>query len=134
MLSRSAHPPVAPLFIAFRVMVGLGLTMIGGRVVRRRGRHAAPDRRRAAVLRALSWMTFSGWVATLAGWYVTEIGRQPWIVYGLLRTADVVAPHPATVVGATLLAYALLVCLPVGWPTCLRCGISARSRPRRCGC
>ena len=34
-------------------------------------------------------MTFSGWVATVAGWYVTEIGRQPFIVYGLLRTADV---------------------------------------------
>ena len=34
-------------------------------------------------------MTFSGWVATLAGWIVTEIGRQPWLVYGILRTADV---------------------------------------------
>jgi cytochrome d ubiquinol oxidase subunit I len=47
-------------------------------------------------------MTFSGWVATLAGWYVTEIGRQPFIVYGLLRTADVVASHGATIVAATL--------------------------------
>ena len=59
-------------------------------------------------MRALSVMTFSGWVATLAGWYVTEIGRQPWIVYGELRTADVVASHPATVVGSTLVAYAAL--------------------------
>ncbi len=100
-----AHPPVAPLFIAFRVMVGLGLTMIAvAWYAAWATRGAGPPSR--GVLRALSWMTFSGWVATLAGWYVTEIGRQPWIVYGLLRTADVVAPHPATVVGATLLAYA----------------------------
>ena len=50
-------------------------------------------------------MTFSGWVATLAGWYVTEIGRQPFLVYGLLRTADLVADHPPAMVLATLVAY-----------------------------
>ena len=50
-------------------------------------------------------MTFSGWVSTLAGWYVTEIGRQPFIVYGLLRTADVVADHPSGMVLSTLVAY-----------------------------
>jgi cytochrome d ubiquinol oxidase subunit I len=50
-------------------------------------------------------MTFSGWVATLAGWYVTEIGRQPFLVYGLLRTADLVAPHPPHMVLGTLIAY-----------------------------
>jgi cytochrome d ubiquinol oxidase subunit I len=102
-----AHPPVAPLFVAFRVMVGIGLAMIGvawyAAWATRRSR--APSR---PTLRALSLMTFSGWVATLAGWYVTEIGRQPWIVYGELRTADVVASHPATVVGGTLVAYAAL--------------------------
>jgi hypothetical protein len=53
-------------------------------------------------------MTFSGWVATLAGWYVTEIGRQPFIVYGVLRTADVVASHGATMVAATLAAWLVL--------------------------
>jgi cytochrome d ubiquinol oxidase subunit I len=102
-----AHPPVAPLFVAFRVMVGLGLTMIVvswyAAWATRRG--AVPSRR---ALRALSLMTFSGWIATLAGWYVTEVGRQPWIVYGELRTADVVASHPAAVVGGTLAAYAAL--------------------------
>jgi cytochrome d ubiquinol oxidase subunit I len=101
------HPPVAPLFIAFRVMVGLGLTMIGvgwyAAWATRRG--AMPSRR---VLRAVSLMTFSGWIATLAGWCVTEVGRQPWIVYGRLRTAEVVASHPAAVVGGTLAAYAAL--------------------------
>ena len=47
----------------------------------------------------------SGWVATLAGWYVTEIGRQPYLVYGLLKTADAVAPHPPAMLMGTLVAY-----------------------------
>jgi cytochrome d ubiquinol oxidase subunit I len=59
-------------------------------------------------LRALALLTFAGWVAVLAGWYVTEIGRQPWIVYGELAVADVVADHTAVVMRGTLLAYALL--------------------------
>ena len=50
-------------------------------------------------------MTFSGWVSTIAGWWVTEIGRQPFLVYGVLRTADLVAPHPAGMVLSTLIAY-----------------------------
>jgi cytochrome d ubiquinol oxidase subunit I len=56
-------------------------------------------------LRVLAGMTFAGWIATLAGWYVTEIGRQPFIVYGLLRSADAVAAHPPAMVLSTLLAY-----------------------------
>ena len=56
-------------------------------------------------LRLLGAMTFSGWVSTLAGWYVTEIGRQPFLVYGLLRTSDLVADHPAGMVLSTLVAY-----------------------------
>ena len=50
-------------------------------------------------------MTYSGWVAVLAGWYVTEIGRQPWIVYGVLRTAEVVANHGSGMVLSSLIAY-----------------------------
>ncbi|MFL6661556.1 MAG: cytochrome ubiquinol oxidase subunit I, partial [Rhizobacter sp.] len=84
---RGAHPPVAPVFFAFRAMVGVGVLMLlaswsGWWMYRRRGWAAS------ALPRPLLWvltaMTFSGWVATLAGWYVTEIGRQPFIVYGLL--------------------------------------------------
>jgi cytochrome bd ubiquinol oxidase subunit I len=56
-------------------------------------------------LRVLAGMTFSGWVATLAGWWVTEIGRQPFLVYGVLRTADLVADHPPGLVLTTLVAY-----------------------------
>ena len=50
-------------------------------------------------------MSFSGWVATVAGWYVTEIGRQPYIVQGLLRTAEVASSTPAPMIALTLAAY-----------------------------
>jgi cytochrome d ubiquinol oxidase subunit I len=53
-------------------------------------------------------MALSGWVATLAGWYTTEIGRQPWLVDGVLKTSDAVAALPATSVGITLAAYLLV--------------------------
>jgi cytochrome d ubiquinol oxidase subunit I len=59
-------------------------------------------------LRVLSAMTFAGWVSTLAGWCVTEIGRQPFLVYGLLRTRDLVGDHAPGTVLATLLAYLAL--------------------------
>ena len=101
------HPPVALVFYAFRIMLTVGLLMIavawwaGLRLIR--GRELTPRQ-----LRAVSLMTFSGWVATLAGWYVTEIGRQPWLVYELLPAAEVVAPHAAGTVAGTLVAYAVL--------------------------
>jgi cytochrome d ubiquinol oxidase subunit I len=57
------------------------------------------------VLWALTAMTFSGWVATLAGWYTTEIGRQPWVVDGVLTTAESVADVPAPMVLGTLVVY-----------------------------
>jgi cytochrome d ubiquinol oxidase subunit I len=102
-----AHPPVAIVFFAFRIMVGVGLSMIGvswlAAWALRGG--ATPGR---SILRALSAMTFAGWVATLAGWITTEVGRQPWIIYEALTVAEVVAPHPAGTVAATLLAYAAL--------------------------
>ena len=53
-------------------------------------------------------MSFSGWLATLAGWYVTEIGRQPFIIYSLLRTADVVSTTHARTVAMTLVGYVAL--------------------------
>jgi cytochrome bd ubiquinol oxidase subunit I len=104
----NAHPPVAPVFWSFRVMVGMGLLMLAV------SWWAAWTLRRAGttyprpVLYALAAMTFSGWVSTLAGWFVTEIGRQPFLVYGLLRTADLVAEHPPTMVMSTLVAYLLV--------------------------
>jgi cytochrome d ubiquinol oxidase subunit I len=109
-----AHPPVAPVFFGFRVMVGVGMLMLlvswWAVLALRRARRAGAEPARP-LLWTLSAMTFSGWLATLAGWYVTEIGRQPFIVYGLLRTADVVAPHGAPLVATTLVAYLLLYAL-----------------------
>jgi cytochrome d ubiquinol oxidase subunit I len=57
---------------------------------------------------ALAGMSFSGWAATLAGWYVTEIGRQPWLVTGVLRTEEAVGPVPGTHVAFTLAVYVIL--------------------------
>ena len=115
----NAHPPVGPVFWSFRVMVGVGMLMLvvawGMALLlwRRRRTQAALPR---FALYILAGMTFSGWVATLAGWWVTEIGRQPFIVYGLLRTADTVAEHPVPLVMGTLIAWlALYVVLLVSY-------------------
>jgi cytochrome bd ubiquinol oxidase subunit I len=110
---KGEHPPVAPVFWGFRVMVGIGMLMLAvswfgvWKIWRRKGTEGLPR----YLLYTFAAMTFSGWVATLAGWYVTEIGRQPWIVYGLVKTADVVAPHPPPMVLGTLIAYLLLYVL-----------------------
>ena len=102
------HPPVAPLFFAFRIMVGVGLLMLafswaGWWLYRRRGWAAA--RLPRPLLWGLTLMSFSGWVATVSGWYVTEIGRQPYIVYGLLRVDEVASKVPAPMIAATLTLY-----------------------------
>jgi cytochrome d ubiquinol oxidase subunit I len=101
------HPPVAPLFFSFRIMVGVGMLMLlvswASVWVTRKGRETP-----TWLARVLVGMTFSGWVATVAGWYVTEIGRQPWLVQGVLRTADAVGPVPATPIAISLTTYLLL--------------------------
>jgi cytochrome d ubiquinol oxidase subunit I len=109
---KGAHPPVAPVFYAFRVMVGVGTLMM--LVAAWAAWRLWPQRRadQTSLGRPLLWvlsgMAFSGWVATLAGWYVTEIGRQPFVVYGLLRTADVATQIPPAYVAMTLTAYAVV--------------------------
>ena len=81
------HPPVAPLFFAFRIMVGIGMLMLTiswlGRIQLWRNKPLPKW-----LLKVLVVMSFSGWLATLAGWYVTEIGRQPWLVTGILTVKD----------------------------------------------
>ena len=106
-----AHPPVLPVFFAFRVMVGVGVLMLAASwlglwLYRRVGWHAT--RLPRWLLWGLAGMTFSGWVATVAGWWVTEIGRQPFIVYGLVRTADVASSTPAPMIAATLALYLVM--------------------------
>jgi len=107
----NAHPPPLPMFFAFRVMVGMGVLMLAtswlGWWLYRRTRWQ-PALLPRPLLWLLAGMTFSGWVATVAGWYVTEIGRQPFVVYGLVRTADVVAQVPPVMIGLTLVLYVSL--------------------------
>ena len=101
------HPPVAPVFFAFRIMIGVGLLMLAvgwlaAWQVWRRGEPAS------WLLRVMALMSFSGWVAVLAGWYTTEIGRQPWLVQGVLRTTDATSSVPASMIGLSLAIYLLV--------------------------
>jgi cytochrome bd ubiquinol oxidase subunit I len=105
---KDKHPPVAPLFWAFRIMVGTGMLMLAVSwfaAWQLRRNSSDPS---AWAMRALVAMTFSGWVATVAGWYVTEIGRQPYLVYGLLTTAKAASDVPATMIAATLAMYLVM--------------------------
>ncbi len=101
------HPPVAPVFWSFRIMVATGMAML---LVSWWAVWTLLVKRNCSqlLLRTLSIMTFSGWVAVLPGWYVTEVGRQPWIIYGQLRVSEIVADHDGGVVLASLLAYVAL--------------------------
>jgi len=108
---RDQHPPALPLFFAFRVMVGVGVLMLAtswtGWWLLRRARWQ-PGGLPKWLLWGFAGMTFSGWIATVAGWYVTEIGRQPYIVYGLIRTADITSRQPSSMIGLTLALYVTL--------------------------
>jgi cytochrome d ubiquinol oxidase subunit I len=111
------HPPVAPVFWAFRIMVGMGMLMLA--VSWTSVLQLAPWKKDPArelktwQARALVAMTFAGWVALIAGWYTTEIGRQPWLVSGVLTAADaasqVVAPKIALTLSLYLALYAALI-------------------------
>jgi len=104
------HPPVAAVFYSFRVMVGMGLLMLATSWLAlwqlRRTAHPTP-----LVARTLLVMTFAGWVALVAGWYTTEVGRQPWLVYGLLPTAQAAGAVPASMIGLSLVIYLTLYLL-----------------------
>ncbi|WP_440906180.1 cytochrome ubiquinol oxidase subunit I [Catenovulum sp. SX2] len=101
------HPPVAPVFYAFRIMVALGMLML---LVAWIARWQIFSKQQTSPLlsKVLIAMTFSGWVATLAGWYVTEIGRQPYLVSGILTVEQAVTPIAPENVGFSLLLYILV--------------------------
>ena len=104
------HPPVGPVFWAFRVMVGTGLLMLAvswfsAWQLRKKGKK---DVLPIWLMRLLVAMTFSGWLALVAGWYVTEIGRQPWLVQGVLTTAQAASTVPAANIALTLAMYLTL--------------------------
>ena len=66
------------------------------------------------LLWAFAGCTFSGWLATLSGWIVTEVGRQPWLVTGILRTSQAVGRIPEASLGASLTGYVLVYALMLG--------------------
>jgi cytochrome bd ubiquinol oxidase subunit I len=104
---RDTWPPIVPVHLGFQLMVGLG-TIMGlvsawALVVVLRKR-ALFERRR--LLLALAVVMPFGFIATEAGWTVTEVGRQPWVVQGLLRTSDAVTPMPG--LDVPMLLFALL--------------------------
>jgi len=97
------HPPVAPVFWAFRVMVGVGLLMLAVSwvgVYQIRKNILAPW-----MARILVYMTFAGWVALVAGWYTTEVGRQPWLVQGILTAAQAASKVAPANIALTLAMY-----------------------------
>ena len=109
------HPPVAPLFYGFRIMVGMGMLMLtiawftSFKLVRNK-------QLSKGVLYGLVGMSFSGWIATLAGWYVTEIGRQPYLVSGLLKTSDAVTDiAPENVIFTFVLYLSVYVALLIAY-------------------
>jgi len=106
------HPPVAPVFWAFRIMVGVGLLMLAvswASVLQLAPwKKGAPRDLTVWHARALVAMTFAGWVALIAGWYLTEIGRQPWLVTGVLTAADAASSVPAPRIALTLALYLTL--------------------------
>jgi cytochrome bd ubiquinol oxidase subunit I len=102
------RPPLAPPFFAFRVMVGIGVIIIAAGFAglwlwwRRR----LFDTRWYLRLAAHGW--WLGFVAVISGWIVTETGRQPWLAYGILHTADAVSPVPGASVATTLVLFVLV--------------------------
>ena len=102
------RPPVKPVFFAFRVMVGLGLLMIAAGAI---GaflwwRRTLFETRWFLTPLSFSWP--AGFIAILAGWWVTETGRQPWLATGILRTADAASPVSAGAVLTTLVLFVIV--------------------------
>jgi cytochrome d ubiquinol oxidase subunit I len=128
------QPPVGVVFWAFRIMVGLGLAMLAlglwSLLARLRRRlYDWPALHRAAIA-----MAPSGFVAVLAGWVTTEVGRQPFTVYNLMTTAESASPLAAPAVGASLLAFVLVYFIVFGFGTSyilrlMKKGVQAEERP-----
>jgi cytochrome d ubiquinol oxidase subunit I len=112
------RPPVGPPFFAFRIMVGIGILMLlvataGQVLMRSNGRLWRSD----GFLRLCTWFAPLGFVAVISGWVVTEVGRQPWTVYGLMRTADSVSPSLTghdVAISLALYVIVYLVMFPTG--------------------
>ncbi|MEA5720200.1 cytochrome ubiquinol oxidase subunit I, partial [Salmonella enterica subsp. enterica serovar Virginia] len=108
------RPNSTVVFWSFRLMVGMGVLMIFLGLAslwlryRRRLYHSRP------FMHFALWMGPSGLIAILAGWVTTEVGRQPWVVYGLLRTRDAVSAHSTLQMSISLLAFFVVYSLVFG--------------------
>jgi cytochrome bd ubiquinol oxidase subunit I len=106
---KDTRPPAEMVFWSFRIMVGIGFAMLGigawstFRRFKREGLYTDKWLQRAALA-----MAPSGFVAVIAGWITTEVGRQPFTIYGLLRTSESVAPIDAAAVGTSLIAFVIV--------------------------
>jgi cytochrome d ubiquinol oxidase subunit I len=112
---RDERPPVWPVFFSFRIMVAIGIAMLGlglwSLFLRWRGTLYT----NVWFLRAAMIMTPSGFGAVLFGWFTAEIGRQPYVVYGHLRTADAVSPVSAGAVTASLVTFVVVYAFVFGF-------------------
>ena len=104
------RPPVLPVFLSFRIMVGFAFLFLVLALLAFRKRHQISTQ--TTLLKLLPWMIPLPYLACQLGWTISEVGRQPWIVYGVMRTADAVSPisavQAATSLAAFFLVYALL--------------------------
>ena len=109
------RPPVLPVFYAFRVMVGIGFLMLAVVALSAWSWWRGRLEKSVWVLRGWQLLSGTGFIALLAGWWVTEIGRQPWVVYGLLRTRDAVTPNlAASTVATSLIGFAAVYAIIFG--------------------
>ena len=101
---KDKHPPVSAVFWAFRIMLGMGLIMFAASIFTGwQLKYKGKVSKFGNIILVL--LTFSGWIATIAGWYVAEIGRQPYLVYNLLETKQAVSDVPPDILGTTLVIY-----------------------------
>ncbi len=103
------HPPVLITFLSFRFMVAMGalfLLLSGLAWIKRKDLASSPR-----LCKALTWIIPLPYITIMAGWMLAEVGRQPWIVYGLMRTADAVSPVPAQSVAISLISFIVIYSL-----------------------
>jgi len=111
------HPPVGVVFWAFRIMVGIGLAMVGLGLWSLLARWRGKLYDWSWLHRAALAMGPSGFVAVIAGWVTTEVGRQPWVIQGLLRTADARSPIAAPALATSLLTFIVVYFAVFGFGT-----------------
>ena len=103
------HPPVLLTFLSFRFMIGMGgffMLLAGWAWFKRKDLASSP-----LLCKVLTWSIPLPYITIMAGWMATEVGRQPWIVYGLMRTSDAVSPVPASSVAISLISFIVIYSL-----------------------